>query len=59
MKPLKPKPVKLCRTNLYLKVEVELEEHESPERLAREICRQVAKMYGVRHAELTGATHDE
>jgi hypothetical protein len=39
------------RVDIYVKVEVELEEEEVPERVAREICRQVEKMYIVRKAE--------
>lgn len=43
------------RVDLYIKVEVELEEEETPERVAREICRQVEKIYVVRKAELSSA----
>lgn len=39
------------RVDIYVKVEVELDEDELPERVAREICRQVEKMYIVRKAE--------
>ena len=39
------------RIDIYVKVEVELDEEELPERVAREICRQVEKMYIVRKAE--------
>lgn len=59
MKPPKTPAAKVHRSNLYLKVEVELEEGEAPERLAREICRQIAKMYGVRRAELTSVTRED
>lgn len=41
------------RLNLYIKVEVELEEDEKPERVAAEICRQLEKLYFVRSAELS------
>ncbi len=41
------------RVDLYIKVTVELDEEEKPERIAREICRQLEKMYGVRSAELS------
>jgi hypothetical protein len=42
------------RVDLYIKVEVELEEEEEkPERVAREICRQIEKIYVVRSAELS------
>jgi hypothetical protein len=43
------------RVDLYIKVEVELDEDETPERVAREICRQVEKIYVVRKAELSSA----
>jgi hypothetical protein len=43
------------RVDLYIKVEVELEEEETPEKVAREICRQVEKIYVVRRAELSNA----
>jgi hypothetical protein len=39
------------RVDIYVKVEVELDEEEVPERVAREICRQVEKMCIVRSAE--------
>ncbi len=39
------------RVDIYVKVEVELDEEEQPERVAEEICRQVEKMYIVRSAE--------
>jgi hypothetical protein len=41
------------RVDLYIKVTVELEDEEQPERVAGEICRQVEKMYVVRSAELS------
>ena len=47
------------RTNLFFKVEVEHERDEQPERLGREICRQILKLYGVREAELTNFTKSE
>ena len=39
------------RVDIYVKVVVELDEDEPPERVAEEICRQVEKMYIVRSAE--------
>ncbi len=39
------------RLDIYIKVTVELDEEEKPERLAGEICRQMEKLYGVRSAE--------
>ncbi|HEY1341430.1 MAG TPA: hypothetical protein VGF59_28160 [Bryobacteraceae bacterium] len=44
------------RTNLFLKVEVEHDADERPERIGAEICRQIMKYYGVREAELTNFT---
>lgn len=41
------------RVDLYIKVEVVLEEEEKPERVASEICRQLEKLYIVRAAELS------
>ena len=41
------------RVDLYIKVTVELEEEEKPERVASEICRQIEKIYVVRSAEVS------
>jgi hypothetical protein len=41
------------RVDLYIKVEVVLEDEEKPERVASEICRQLEKLYLVRSAELS------
>ncbi len=41
------------RVDLFIKVEVELDEEEKPERVAGEICRQIEKIYVVRAAELS------
>lgn len=41
------------RIDVYIKVEVELEDDEKVERVTNEICRQVEKMYIVRKAELS------
>jgi hypothetical protein len=49
----------MIRTNLFFKVEVEHDREESPERLGREICRQILKYYGVRDADLTNFTRVE
>jgi hypothetical protein len=43
----------MARIDFYFKVEVDLDEHEKPQRLAAEICRQIEKIYGVRNAEMT------
>ncbi|MGD0362389.1 MAG: hypothetical protein ABSC93_16045 [Bryobacteraceae bacterium] len=47
------------RTNLFFKVVIEHDREDDPERLGREISRQVAKVYGVRSAELTSFTRVE
>jgi hypothetical protein len=47
------------RTNLFFKVVVEHDDEDQPERLGREICRQIMKVYGVRSAELTSHTRPE
>lgn len=39
--------------HIYLKVRADLEEGEHAQRLAREICRSVERVYGVREAEVT------
>jgi hypothetical protein len=41
------------RTDLYLKVELYLDDNEQPEKLAAEICRIIRKVYGVRSAEVS------
>lgn len=38
---------------IYVKVVVDLPEGEQPQRLGREICRVVKKLYGVRDAEVS------
>ncbi len=50
----------MARTDLFIKVEIEHDAGESPERLAAEICRNVLKVYGVLQAELSNfVTHAE
>lgn len=47
------------RADLFIKVEVEVDEEEKLERVAAEICRQVEKIYVVRSAELSSSMkHD-
>ena len=47
------------RVDLFIKVEVDIEEEEKLERVANEICRQIEKIYVVRSAELSSSmTHD-
>lgn len=41
------------RTDVYLKVELALDEKEMVERVAAEICRQIRKLHGVRNAEVS------
>ena len=43
------------RTNLFLKVEVEHDEDEPPEKLGEQLCRHLMKVYGVRSAEFTNS----
>ncbi len=43
-------------TNVFIKVEIEHDEKETPERLGGEICRQVLRIYGVRSAEVSNFT---
>lgn len=43
----------MARTDLYLKVELEHEPDDKPDRLAADICRQLQKMYAVRAAEVS------
>lgn len=41
------------RTDVYLKIVVEHDPPDSPQKIAADICRQVEKVYGVRRAELS------
>ena len=41
------------RTNLFIKVVVEHDEKEAPEKLGAELCRQLERNYLVRDAELS------
>ena len=43
----------MALTALFLKIEIEHDREEPPERLAGELCRHVAKFYGVRNCELS------
>ncbi|HEX4769682.1 MAG TPA: hypothetical protein VH351_02555 [Bryobacteraceae bacterium] len=52
-------PKSMKRVDLYIKVEVALEEDEKIERVAAEICRQIEKIYIVRKAELSNAVTRE
>lgn len=46
----------MSRTNLFLKVELEHDPEEKPERIGDEICRHLLKLYGIRSAELSNFT---
>lgn len=43
------------KVDLYIKLELELDEDEKPERVAGEICHQLEKLYMVRSAEVSNA----
>ncbi len=43
------------RSDLFIKVEIEHDPADPPERLAAEICRRILKVYGVQSAELSSA----
>jgi hypothetical protein len=47
------------RVDIYIKVELELDETEKPDRVAREICHQIEKIYVVRKAELSNTVAHE
>jgi hypothetical protein len=51
--------IEMKRVDLYIKVELELDKEEKPERVAAEICRQLEKIYFVRSAELSNAVTRE
>lgn len=45
--------------DLYIKITVDLDEDEKPEKVAAEICRQIEKIYVVRSAELSSSVERE
>jgi hypothetical protein len=49
----------MSRTDVYVKVEIDLDEKEKPERIAAEICRVIRRVYGVRQAEVTNMVERE
>jgi hypothetical protein len=49
----------MARIDLYLKVELDLDEEEKAERIAAEICRLIRKVYGVRSAEVSNVVERE
>ena len=46
----------MARFDLFLKVEVDSDANEDPQRFAAELCRILKKSYGVRAAELSSYT---
>jgi hypothetical protein len=49
----------MIRADLYLKVELDLDDLEKPERIAAEICRMLRKLYGVRQVEVSSIVERE
>ena len=49
----------MARLDVYLKVELDLDDREKPERLASEIVRMIRKLYGVRQAEVSSIVERE
>ncbi len=47
------------RTDVYIKIELDVDEKEKPERVASEICRMIRKVYGVRSAEVSSMVEKE
>ena len=47
------------RVDLHLKLELELDEKDTPEKVGAEICRQLMKSYGVRSAEVSNIVEKE
>lgn len=43
-------------TNLFIKVQIQHEDDEKPQKLGAEICRQILRVYGVRSAEVSNFT---
>ena len=43
----------MARTDLHIKVVLDHEDNEKPEKLAQEICRALLRMYSVRTAEVS------
>jgi hypothetical protein len=49
----------MVRTDVYLKIELELDEKESPARVAAELCRLLRRTHGVRQAEVSSMVERE
>ena len=43
----------MARTDVYVKIELDLDEKESPARVAAELCRMLRRAHGVREAEVS------
>lgn len=43
----------MARSDIYIKIVVEHDKQDPPEKLADEICRRIEKLYGVRTAEVS------
>jgi hypothetical protein len=56
---MKKDPPIIMRTDVYLKIVVEHDPPDTPQKIAAEICRQVQKVYGVRRAELSNIVTQE
>lgn len=46
----------MARSNLFIKIEIEHDEKDTPEKLGEEICRKLMKFYGVRSTELSSCS---
>jgi len=46
------------RTHVYLKVVLDLDEDDNPQRIAQEMVRALSRMYGVRTAEVSSLQED-
>ena len=49
----------MARADVYLKIELDLDDLEKPERIAAEMCRMLRKIYGVRQAEVSNIVEPE
>jgi hypothetical protein len=47
------------RADIYLKLEIELDERDDARKLGDELCRQLLKTYGVRNAEVSNIVERE
>lgn len=47
------------RTDVYVKVELVLQEKDNADKIAAEICRQIEKVYEVRRCEVQNITERE